>query len=392
MQETSIGSGSIRRTSSKWRWRSLAIGLPILMIVFAANHIEHACRQKRIRSEANAVGALIVRSEGGVGHNQIGIDESSLGRNQVRSALTFSSLGNWDFDPQKPSTCPGEIQSLSGREASCTGFMYPLEAGIKLRLFCLLRTTQTCCYGPRPQFNQYLFVEMREKVKFERLAPVTVSGKFFVDPQPAQGYIYRMEGTSVASASEEEPETDASQVAKKSKLPLFDFTLLDEMERRKLSIDIPTALFALNGKSVVMDGFILSRQDAPDLRLVLGKNWWDGKAQGTPPTFYTAATVLLRNKTDMPAAWKQKEVFIGSLRLTTDPAAWAEKGIVTIDNAVRADAAAGTSRLRIDSGPCLSVIEEILVLIAFVILVFRLTKLKQPPDPPANPTSQEMRR
>ena len=44
-------------------------------------------------------------------------------------------------------------------------------------------------------------VEMKEPVKFERFAPVTVNGRFFVDPQPKQGYIYRMEGESVASAA-----------------------------------------------------------------------------------------------------------------------------------------------------------------------------------------------
>ena len=76
----------------------------------------------------------------------------------------------------KPDACPKAIQALSGHTVSCIGFMYPLEAGSKIKEFCLLRSTQTCCYGPRPQFNQYLLVECRKPVSFERFAPIIVQG------------------------------------------------------------------------------------------------------------------------------------------------------------------------------------------------------------------------
>ena len=79
--------------------------------------------------------------------------------------------------------------------------MYPLQQGDAIQYFCLLRTTQTCCYGPRPQFNQYVFVEMDKPTPFHRLDPVACVGKFRVEPTPDEGYIYRMVGEKCESIS-----------------------------------------------------------------------------------------------------------------------------------------------------------------------------------------------
>jgi hypothetical protein len=79
--------------------------------------------------------------------------------------------------------------------------MYPLQQGDSIQYFCLLRTTQTCCYGPRPQFNQYVFVEMMTPTPFHRLDPVSCAGTFRVEPAPDEGYIYRIEGQNCESIS-----------------------------------------------------------------------------------------------------------------------------------------------------------------------------------------------
>lgn len=356
-------SSDSARPASHRGWSVPILGLGLLFVCFAANHIAFHARLKRIQT-ASLLGSLVVRSEtSSAGHSQIGIDETSLSKGGARLLLTFATLGAWSFDAQNPAPCPEAIQALSGREASCAGFMYPLEPGSKVRLFCLLRTTQTCCYGPRPQYSQYLFVEMKEPVKFERFAPVTVSGRFFVDPQPGQGFIYRMEGRSVASAAADEPEADAALVARKTGLPRFDFALLDEMARQSAT-NVPAALKAWDGKRVVMEGFVLNRQEVGSPRLVLAKTWWDGKAQGVPPTRYNAATVLLGDRRDMPPAWKQKGVFTGTLQVTMDPALWPSDGIIALRDAVQADRDA---RRGVPAGPSIPVGVEVLILIGFVL-------------------------
>jgi hypothetical protein len=363
----SPGPGAPRPPSGRRR-RWLAVGLPLLLAGFAANHLEHRIRRVRIDAAAGD-GGLVVRAEGGVlGHNQIGIDESSLEGSGGVPLLRFAELGRWEFDPRKPTPCPGEIAVLSGREASCVGFMYPLEAGTKLRLFCLLRTTQTCCYGPRPQYNQYLFVELKEPVKFERLAPVTVRGSFFVDPRPDEGYIYRMEGTSVTSAAAEQPELDGAGAAAELGLPLFDFAALAGVKSAKDPAEVPAELARLDGQRVVMEGFILNREEGKSPRLVLARDWWDGKAQGKPPTIYSAAKVSLRPGGRLPPAWRQKGVFAGTLRVTRDAAARPTEGVVSLQDAVRADVDPGAL---IDAGPLLPVPLEAVLLAAFLFLALR---------------------
>ena len=98
-----------------------------------------------------------------------------------------------------------------------------------VKTFCLLRSTQTCCYGPRPQYNQYLLVEMREPVRFERLAPVIVEGKFLAEAHPEDGYIYHLDGTSVRAADGEAAEIDAAQAARAAGLKLLDFAWLETL-------------------------------------------------------------------------------------------------------------------------------------------------------------------
>lgn len=144
--------------------------------------------------------ASLVRDEGfQAGHQTIGINEKMIGRDS--KTLLFSELKKWRYERERPTQPPERVREHDGRFVRLVGFMYPLESGRKIRTFCLLRSTQTCCYGPRPQYNQYVLVEMDEPVPFERLRPVEVEGTFCVEPRPEEGYIYRMEGKTVTAAA-----------------------------------------------------------------------------------------------------------------------------------------------------------------------------------------------
>jgi hypothetical protein len=139
----------------------------------------------------------IIEEKGPAGHKTIGIDESSLGEDTGKEMpLTFTSLMKWEYDAKKNSSPPENVKRLDGRKIRIIGFMYPLQEGANVQKFCLLRSTQTCCYGPKPQYNQYIFVEMVKPTQFRRLDPVSCVGVFRVDPSPDEGFIYRMEGIS----------------------------------------------------------------------------------------------------------------------------------------------------------------------------------------------------
>ena len=86
--------------------------------------------------------------------------------------------------------------------------------------------------------------------------------------------------------------------------------------------------------------------------------------QGKPPTIYSAAAVLLRDPRNIPPAWEQRGIFIGTLRVTRDPALWPNDGIISLHDAVRAGIGEDRSRLRVDPGLFLPIPEEALVLAA----------------------------
>jgi hypothetical protein len=345
----------------------LIMGLPILLLLFTANHLEYHFRRQRVNQKARTQHQVVVRAEQGTtGHTTIGIDESSVSSEKDDIFLHFASLGTWAFDPKANTPCPDLIRKLSGRTAGCIGFMYPLEAGENIKVFCLLRSTQTCCYGPRPQFNQYLFIEMAQPVKFERLVPVMVTGKFVVDPQPTQGFIYRMEATAVRPATDEPPQMNPLQAARKANLPLFSFEILGAMEKNKDKI-IPPALVKQDGTKVVMEGFIVDRSKETPPRLMVSNAWWDGAAKGTPPNLYNAVMVYLTDSRQTPPIWKQKTVFTGRIQITRNPADWPKTGIVSIQDAVMGVPGKNGSGVMVDIGPYLPMTDEVFVLTVFLI-------------------------
>jgi hypothetical protein len=152
------------------------------------------------KAQGKASGVQIQEEKGPSGHSTIGIVESTIESDPEKTlALTFSRLMTWEYDADNDTPPPEKVAKLDGRKVGLTGFMYPLQQGDSIQYFCLLRTTQTCCYGPRPQFNQYVLVEMDAPIPFYRLDPVSCVGKFRVEPAPDEGYIYRIEGEKCES-------------------------------------------------------------------------------------------------------------------------------------------------------------------------------------------------
>ena len=313
--------------------RFLKRGIGILLATVALNATgSFLARRAEAARSGGGLNVDVKVEESFLGHNSIGIDESSLQAGGGQQFLHFTTLEQWNFRRDAASPCPEGIQRLNGKRFSSVGFMYPLESGDKVKSFCLLRSTQTCCYGPRPQYNQYLLVESATPVSFDRLAPVLVSGTFFVEPKPDDGYIYRMAADSVRKVEDDTPQVDPATAAQRARLPLFEFEPLLAMgtdRRRK----VPDAVRALSGKKVVVSGFCVSRSKEDVPRLMLGKYWWDGFLQGTAPTVYNSLVVFPSDRQQVPPVWRPDQVFTGTLRVNDNPASWSHEGIVQLRDA-----------------------------------------------------------
>jgi hypothetical protein len=175
----------------------------IALMIFANLGLIEICGAQSTKdkiTDGTTSGVQIQEEKGPSGHSTIGIVESTIESNTEKTlTLTFTSLMLWEYDADNDTPPPEKVAELDGRKVGLTGFMYPLQPGDTIQYFCLLRTTQTCCYGPRPQFNQYVFIEMDAPTPFYRLDPVSCVGKFRVEPAPDEGYIYRIEGEKCES-------------------------------------------------------------------------------------------------------------------------------------------------------------------------------------------------
>jgi hypothetical protein len=256
----------------------------------------------------------------------------------------------------------------NGRKVKLTGFMFPLQDAGNLTIFALLRSTQTCCYGPRPQYNQYVFVEMAQPVKFERLAPVVVEGRFFVDPKPDQGYIYRMEGESVRHAFPDDQPASAADFARRNNLPVFDF---GPLEAAKTAADREGAIARLaadvDRKQMVLQGYIIGRTGELPPKIIAGRYAWDGTAKGAAPSIYNAVLVSPRSVGDVPPVWWQEAVFKGTIHVTKDPSERAENGIVGLQDAVLAVSRSSQAGGSLDAGPIVPTRYELIFLAACAI-------------------------
>ncbi len=341
--------------------------LLLLLMMIAANHLEYHWRRQRLHQDGGP--APVVRTEtNSLGHTFIGIEEK-VQSGDDSTVLHFALLEQWVYTPQSPPPHPAGLSKLNGKEVTCVGFMYPLEDGNSIKTFCLMRTTQTCCYGPRPQYNQYLLVEMKTPVKFERMTPVAVNGKFIIDPQPSQGYIYRIEGTKVVSAAEEAPDENPADAAVRNRLPLFDFAALSAVES---SQKLPAELLALDRRTVLVAGYISGRDDSssPPQLMISGKTW----DRNQPPAIYNTVPVYPKNDMQMPPLWKDQGIMQGILHVEKNTGLWPQRGIVSLQEAVKVNAGG----IKADTGLLLGVWEEILLLAACLYWAFR--KRKKAPE------------
>ena len=377
---TTTASPQLTRGFGIRRPRLFRFWLSLLMGVLVADAValrEFPPGAGGAASAPTAAVTVNLRAESGPGgHATIGVMESAASGPE----LTFALLGSWQYHPSGSVPCPPPIAAHDGKNASLVGFMYPLAQGERIKVFCLLRNTQTCCFGPRPQFNQYLFVETREPVAFERRRPIQVRGRFKVDPEPTQGYIYRLEEAEVAQVGGFDEPVDAAIYAEANHLPLWDWSLLADLpvnDRAKAAL--PAAVGALAGKTVVVDGYIHQRDPGPPPQVLAGAHPPPGRPDGHVPTLVDAMGINPAPGTPLPPDWQDRGVWQGVLRVSSDPQQWDDTGIVHLEGA--------TVCARLPDAPGAG-IPHLAILIgslqAILLLSFLATTLgRRAPPPPA---------
>lgn len=324
-----VGNGwGIRRPRLWW----FSIGLFILLAL--ANHGEYQLRQSHHMAAAPSHASQVRMERGPGGHATIGVVEANntTDKNASENPLTFAMLGTWSYHQESPSPCPPAIQAHHGGSISLIGFMYPLTQGEMVRTFCLLRSTQTCCFGPRPQFNQYLFVETRDPVPFTRLKPIAVSGKFQVDPQPKQGYIYRVEDAVVSPVGDDVAPIDAHAYAQAQNISLWTWDALENISRAPDAV-LPPALLARDGEQAVIDGFLLESNPGPPAQFMIGRYPPLGRPEGRSSAITNAITVQLQPGAQLPPLWSERVTWQGTVRIIRSSAQWGDVGVVRLENA-----------------------------------------------------------
>ena len=416
----------------KWR----IVLLAIIVLACVANHVERHFRAQRIAREAQEWDVPAMQLDvNSAGHSSLRVEEAGPHKAGV---LYFSTLAEWAFSKIAPTRCPPAVTAVDGQWVKLVGFMFPLQDTADMKEFCLLRSTQTCCYGPMPQFNQYVLVETPQPVKFERFAPVAVQGVFRVDPRPDENYIYRIEATSVRSVSGANQPPTPQEIAHQANLPLFDFSTLEEIQQRENPQDrereITRQLLPLDGKPIVLHGYVIRRRSSAASRpddaaydITLGKYpelkifqpptdpaitdlpplppmddspaaprrpvrkpalpiipMVVGLPNASQPDLYNTAPVSLQSRKKVPPLWWQEAAFKGILRITRDPADRPRIGLVRLEDATLAGNPTAAEDLAMDTALLMPLKYELpLLAIACGMIVFVLLRtIKQKPASP----------
>jgi hypothetical protein len=92
---------------------------------------------------------------------------------------------------------PPEVQALSGREMSVTGFMLPLDPFPVLNHFLLTRNTPVCPFCPPGEPNEVIEVYSSLMIK-PTTQQITVHGRFSLQQNPAAGLFFRLDAKAIS--------------------------------------------------------------------------------------------------------------------------------------------------------------------------------------------------
>ncbi|GEM_PF-3148627 len=313
------------------------IGLPLLLLLFAANHVEHLLRTGGDADGGETRASIPVRTEAGEGeHVRIGVDEEALDLDLDVPLLTFKALGEWTYDPVKKTGPPETLKKLDGKRVALAGFMVVEEDAGDLGTFFLARAVHPRSHGhaafeKAPAPNRVVRVQTAAPVEAEVRRPVLARGVFRLAPGGEAHYALEEATIEVGGAPGEGRGGTTAEG-----LPVFDFFWLESVgsqEARDREAELPEDLKALEGERVVVEGYLMGREQGPPRLFIIGKNFWNGCCVGEPPTYSDSVLVLPAEGEPLPPAWREEGAYAGVLALNEDPEAWTNTGIARIEKA-----------------------------------------------------------
>jgi hypothetical protein len=328
---------------------ALAVLVGITVLVLVVSGVFSGESEKPLLLKQKRLRAVLV-DDGPEGHITFGIDEASLDEVEGITNVRFSLLRAWQFDNNTkiPHTAPEKIRALDNSTVCMVGFMFPAEtdAAVSVRNFFLVPSTQTCCYGPAPDYNRFVIVTLPKEIPFVRFKPLVVTGKLHLERNlKKEGYLYHMEGDEVAIAIDEEPPctVDYTDLENKGYIR-FDFSLLEQIDLdcdsiydKNGAIIMPENLKPLHCKKVVVQGYYLGRYLLPcskiGQKLLLGK-YRVREEGGRLTTYLNAVIVRFRSDQKLPKIWVSEAVITGTLHVHRHPRSWPESGVISIDEAI----------------------------------------------------------
>ena len=286
--------------------------------------------------------------DGPVGHTTITLDDASV-LQLDRQIVPFSFFKTWDYNIDNPDNpAPSQIIELHEKIVSVAGFMFPLSEGENINAFMLMASTQTCCYGPRPEFNQFILTEFATPVKFERFRPVLVRGRLFIEPKPEDGYIMRMQGETIevidmvptCGSVTHNPEAlvpsevDPGSIPFWEALAMFESKTIDEFQTK----EIPEFFESNSQAELTLKGYIagafLGENREP--LLLIGKSPWDGCCTGVAPNPFNSFIIEISSENPgflNPDQYAQIVTVKGNLEIRPRPT-WKDYGPVWLRSAV----------------------------------------------------------
>jgi hypothetical protein len=116
-------------------------------------------------------------------------------------AMTIKQLGNFEFDPDKDSTVPADVQAMDGAHLKLTGYMIPLTQAEKLTDFALVPSLVSCCFGQPPGVQHIITCHTPPKKGADfSVDEIVVEGTLHVNVKREENYtnsIFELQVTSV---------------------------------------------------------------------------------------------------------------------------------------------------------------------------------------------------
>jgi len=186
---------------------------------------------------------------------------------------------------------------------------------------------------------------MKDAVALERNNPVMITGVFHIEPRPADGYIYRIDGHTLTSISNELSKDELPTPAAQARYDALNEFNISDIENylysnkdKDISNIVPNeekSLMKYVDSELKIQGYYVGTLSETAGVILIGKYFWDGCCQGVAPNITNAVPVKIAAGQKLPKLWDSQVTYAAKCFFNKDNSSWNKKGILYFENAVR---------------------------------------------------------